>query len=354
MRVLFFGSDSSSLVALRALWARREHGALRRLDVVCPAAKVTGRGARARATAGAVRSFAEERGLRVFDAPERAAGPPRRERGVALEDPLADKAWRPAPEAVREDYDLGVVVSFGYFLPRQLIEAFPRGALNVHPSLLPRYRGAAPVQRCLINGDARTGVSVIKVDPLAFDAGAVLAQSEVVVGAEETFAELCPRLLELGTRDLLAVMDDLAAAEAAARPQGAAKGEPRAFKLTEADRIVDPARHDAQAVWNRWRATVANGGAFSHLGGGKRVLLLRLRLPLLPELATMPHGEALEPGSLLLGPGGRLFLRCAGGGLVECLELQVEGSKPLLAHDFANGYCRGALRPRLQLPGERR
>jgi methionyl-tRNA formyltransferase len=77
-------------------------------------------------------------------------------------------------------YDLGVVVSFGYFIPKRIIDAFQQGAINVHPSLLPRFRGASPIQHAIMHGDIETGVSIIELHPHQFDAGRILSQSRLV------------------------------------------------------------------------------------------------------------------------------------------------------------------------------
>ena len=104
---------------------------------------------------------------------------------------------------LRGGYNLGVVASFGYFVPAPLLSLLPRGAINVHPSLLPKYRGASPIQTALMNGDTETGVSIIEVHPGAWDLGDILGQERVPISSEVMFRGLHDRLAALGGEMIL-------------------------------------------------------------------------------------------------------------------------------------------------------
>jgi methionyl-tRNA formyltransferase len=136
-----------------------------------------------------LKKYALSNGLQVFDAP--------------LSRQEFSK-W--SPEWLKKNtFDFGVVVSFGYFIPRGILELFSKGVVNVHPSLLPKYRGAAPIHHTILNGDKETGISIINLDPSRFDAGTILKQENVVIPNPETitFQELHDMLADKGGSNLV-------------------------------------------------------------------------------------------------------------------------------------------------------
>jgi methionyl-tRNA formyltransferase len=217
---------------------------------------------------------------------------------------------------------VGVVVSYGGYLPRRVTGVFPLGCINLHPSLLPRYRGAAPVQWAVINGDATTGVSVIRVAP-AMDAGPILAQEEVAVEPAETAGELLLRTVEPGTRLLLAVMDALAGDRAVERSQddSLATFAPRLRKEDGLIRWDWPSRRIVDLVRgvNPWP-----GAHTRH--GSTRVAVWRAE--------TAPGSGA--PGEILSADRSGILV-AAGSGAVRLLTLQREGSQALPADQFLRG-----------------
>ena len=158
-RVLFFGTDEFSLSSLQMLhqMQQEESSAVEHLEVVVPPDK---RRNRRRVVPVPVKSYALDHGIPVHEVPH-GVGP----RGLAEWDcPMG--------------FDIGVVVSFGYFIYPSTLDRLRKGAINVHPSRLPRYRGAAPIQWTLLRGDVATAVSVIDVHPEKFDSGKILASQE--------------------------------------------------------------------------------------------------------------------------------------------------------------------------------
>jgi methionyl-tRNA formyltransferase len=227
--------------------------------------------------------------------------------------------------------ELGVLVAYGYILRRRLLAVPRHGLLNLHPSLLPRYRGAAPIQRCLMDGAAETGVAVIRMSR-AVDAGDVVALERAAVGPDETAGELSARLAELGARLLVRSVSDLAQGRLAPRPQDPS-GATAAPKIDKSDRVVDWSA-PAQACHDRIRALSPEPGAVSGFRG-RRVVLLRSRR------LDAPAGA--EPGTLASESAG-VSVACSDRRL-ELLQLRPEGGKTISGIDFCHGY-------RVQ-PGER-
>jgi methionyl-tRNA formyltransferase len=222
--------------------------------------------------------------------------------------------------------DIGVSCAFGYLLPDPVLAAFPRGIINLHFSLLPAYRGAAPVQRALLDGVEVTGVTTFVIDA-GMDTGPMLLAAEVPVRPDEDAGALTARLAEVGARLTVETLDALEAGQVEPRPQPEA-GASLAPKVTADDARLDftwPARRLADAV----RAfTPAPGAWTTHRG--RRLKITRAQ-------ATPPEdGPALEPGRLALGPDGRLLAGTADRPL-ELLEVRPEGRRAMSGAEFARG-----------------
>ena len=213
------------------------------------------------------------------------------------------------------------VIAYGALLPEPLLAVPPHGWLNVHYSLLPRWRGAAPVQRAILAGDTETGVTVIRLVP-AMDAGPVLAAETTPIGEAETAGELLARLTPLGARLLAEVLDGLAAGTARAVAQPA-EGITVAPKLTVDDARLDwtlPAAHLARVV----RACNPAPMAWTSYAGD-RFRVLRAE----PAEGELPAGE--------LRVARREVVAGTGSGLLRLLEVQPQGKQPMAAAAWANG-----------------
>jgi len=235
--------------------------------------------------------------------------------------------------------DLFVVCDYGQILSPELL-AIPRlGGINLHGSLLPRHRGAAPVQWAILSGDAITGVCVIHMTP-ALDAGRVLASSETPIGTRETAAELEPRLAELGAPLVLEAIERLAAAE-----DPGAIGEPqdpsavtRAPRLSKADSIVDwsrPAveidrRRRGMEPWPRTTTFLLRDGH-----APLRVVLEDLS----PDAASPDAGgsAALPPGTVLAADESGIRVASGANTAVIITRLVPEGRKSMTAAEFLRG-----------------
>jgi methionyl-tRNA formyltransferase len=253
-----------------------------------------------------------------------------------------------APERVRSPEFLAelrqlepavaVVVAFGQIFPRQLLELPARGCLNLHASLLPLYRGAAPIQAAIAAGDERTGVTVMRMEE-GLDSGPILLQAETPVGLQETAGELSPRLAALGARLMVEALGRFERGDLAEIPQDATRAT-SAPRLTRASGRADWTL-DAAALANRLRANTPWPGLTAELRGAP-VKLLRAASagPGMGVAAAAP-----APGTVLGSIPAGLVVACAGGTALAIAELQRPGKKPQRAADFVNGE-------RL-LPGER-
>ncbi len=223
--------------------------------------------------------------------------------------------------------DALVVVAYGQILPPAVL-AVPRlGCLNIHASLLPRWRGAAPIQRALLAGDSRTGVSIMRMDE-GLDTGPVLAVSGLDIEAGETAAGGHQRRAGLGARLLCDTRARLAAGEAAATPQ-ASTGITYAAKVDKTEALIDW-REDAAAIDRRVRAFNPWPIAETRLGGQQ------LRIWEARVAPIDPPPQAGPPGSVLAAADVGIDVAC-GTGVLRLTRLQLAGRKPLDAREFLAG-----------------
>jgi methionyl-tRNA formyltransferase len=214
-----------------------------------------------------------------------------------------------------------VVCAFGQLIREPLLSELP--LLNVHPSLLPRWRGAAPIERAIMAGDGRTGVCVMRVTA-GLDSGPVALCEEVSVAAEDDFATLSRRLAELGGELLVRALDLQQRGELGFQEQDDAEAT-YAEKINPAERRLDPAR-PALELERVVRALTPHVGAYLKLAGGERLGVRRARA----LEGGPPQGE-------LRAEGGKLLLGCREGGLR--LELvQPEGGRPMEADAYLRGH----------------
>lgn len=303
-RVVFFGTAELACASLDAL---HEDAGTRVLAVVTQPDRPKGRELKLQPSP--VKALALRRGLDVWQ-PARCRAPEFLEqlRGV-----------RP---------DLVVVVAYGQILPQALLDLPVHGCLNVHASLLPRHRGAAPIQWALIEGDCETGVTLMKMDA-GLDTGAMLAREATPVSPTDTAQTLHDRLAAIGARLLLRTIPDYVAGRVRAEPQPAV-GVTYARKITREDGRID---WTAPAEWlhRRLRAFTPWPGAFTFLPGGEARRLLKVwAADLVPAAPGLP-GEIIGAG-----PDG-VVVRC-GSGALRITELQREGGRRLRAAEFLAGH----------------
>jgi methionyl-tRNA formyltransferase len=222
--------------------------------------------------------------------------------------------------------------SSGYFLPPPLLELFPKGAINIHPSLLPKYRGPAPIQHALINGDAETGVSIIEVDPQKFDSGAILVQEQYKIDEEQTFSTLAPELSDLGAMLLLRVLTDVNAYKSTKREQGN-EGATKAAKPRTEDKFISDW---SSAVRNRNKFRAFDTLHCRFLPGNQNLAFVEVHLP--SEKESYLHSiKGAEKACLLLRDRSALAVKFADGWLLVN-KLKLEGKSTVTALEFYNGY----------------
>jgi methionyl-tRNA formyltransferase len=242
-------------------------------------------------------------------------------------------------EAVAEvrahEPEILVVVAYGQILPKALLEAAPRGAVNVHGSLLPRWRGAAPIQWAIAAGDTETGVTTMLLDE-GLDTGPILLAERTPIGPEETAAELQPRLAALGARLLLETLAGLESGSVRPVPQAAALAT-TARLLTKEDGRLDWALPAGELAC-RIRGFHPWPGAFTHVEG-RLVKVLRARA--VPPATAAGHslatGEGHPPGTVVGVDHDGILVACAGSSLLRLLEVQPESRRAIPAAAFAQG-----------------
>jgi methionyl-tRNA formyltransferase len=301
LRVIFFGTPEFAVPTLRSLLDSRHEV----VAVVSQPDRPRGRGHRLTPTP--TRTLAHDRGVPVLQ-PER----------IRTDAFLSDvRALHP---------DLGVVAAYGKILPDALL-AIPRlGMINVHASLLPAYRGAAPVHRAVIAGERETGVTIMRVVQ-ALDAGPMLATLRHPVGPDDTSVAVERALAELGAPLLLEVVGLLAEGRATETPQDDARAT-YAPKITREDGIVDWSR-PALAIHNQVRG-VQPWPLASVAIDNVRYLLHRT------QVGTEPL--AIPPGTIARASGDRLEIAAGDGRPLRILEIQPEGRRVMGAREFLAGH----------------
>lgn len=298
--LVFFGTPDFAVPTLAALAASGHVPAL----VVTQPARPVGRGRKEQDPP--VAQWAREHGLPVAQ-PEK------------VRDPAFLAALREIGPAV------AVVVAFGQIFPRDLL-ALPRhGCINLHASLLPAWRGAAPIQASVAAGETRTGVTTMQMEA-GLDSGPILLQEEIAIGPDETAGELSRRLAETGAALMVKTLERLAEGTLEAIPQDHALAT-HAPRLTRDSGRVDWTR-EARAIRDQLRAFTPWPGLTAELRGEPVKLTAAAALE---ETAGEP------PGAFLGLRDGMLAVAAGGGTVLGVRELQRPGRKPLRAVDFANG-----------------
>lgn len=222
--------------------------------------------------------------------------------------------------------DAIVVVAYGHIIPKWMIDLPKHGCINLHGSLLPKYRGAAPIQWALIRGESVTGVTTMKIDP-GLDTGDILLKREVIIRDEDTTETLFETLSVLGAELMVETLRGIERGDLQPQPQDNSLATLAPMLKKEDGRIDWKLR--AEEVWGRVRGLRPWPGAYTTFRG-KNLHIWAAGRP----AATASHG--LEPGTLVADPG-KLQVACGQGTLLEVHELQLEGRKRLPDRDFLNG-----------------
>lgn len=257
--------------------------------------------------------------------------PPVKEAALALGIPVLQPVRIREEEWIRrlQEYkpDLGVVSAFGQILPKEILE-WPRlGCINIHASLLPKYRGAAPIQQCIIDGEQRSGVTIMQMDE-GLDTGAMLAKTEVLLDEEETGGSLHDKLSAAGARLLIDTLPALEAGTVAAVPQEDEKSTYAGMLKKEMGNIdwTRPAVEIERLIrgLNPWPSAYTSFR-------GKTLKLWRAKV------VEMDESKAVSAGEVLAVTKQALVI-ATGSGALSILELQLEGKKRMDIESFLRGY----------------
>ena len=225
------------------------------------------------------------------------------------------------------DADAGVVVAYGKLIPAKLLAVFPRGFINLHPSLLPQYRGPSPIQWALVRGEKVTGITTMMLDK-GMDTGPILLQKKVTIEPGETAEELAPRLASFGADLILETLDRLEAGTIEPRPQpkeGASVTPMLRRHFGEIDWSMT-----ARQLVNRLRGFTPWPGLHTQFRGG------RLKIHGLEEVLDPPSGGE-PPGTVLDADTSGIVVRCGYGGAVRLTDLQREGKRRMPGDAFLIG-----------------
>jgi len=298
MRVIFFGSASIGFPSLEALLASAQDEVV---SVVTQPDRPAGR--KQQLTPCPVKTFAQERGIPVLS---------------------PEKVKDSFPELAALKADLFVVVAYGQYIPQSVLALPGQGAINLHPSLLPKYRGSSPIQWAVANGDTQTGVTIIYVSE-KMDAGDMILQRELPISPDDTSATLEPVLAAAGADLLMEAVEQIRNGTVRRQPQDeAAATEIR--KLTKEDGRLDWTL-PAAMLRNRIRSFTPWPGCYCELPDGQRLKVLRAGV----EKRDGAPGEILEAAGA--GP-----LVAAGEGALRLLEVQPAGKCAMDGASYLRGY----------------
>jgi len=273
------------------------------------------------------------RGHKVTDSPVKATALahalPVFQPGRLRDSDVADTLTKWAP-------DLGVVAAYGKIIPESLLSLPRLGMINVHASLLPRYRGAAPVQRAVIDGVPETGITIMRM-VAALDAGGMFAKVTRPIGPDETSDVVERDLADLGAALMIDVIADLAAGRAIEEPQDDGSST-YASKITKEEGLVDWAL-PAVAIHNRVRGLYPWPHAFTYLDG-ERLILMRTHVG--------PGATPDAPGTIVDVTGGLLQVATGGLGRLVIDEVQPEGRRAMKAREYLAGH---PIQPGVQFSG---
>ena len=223
--------------------------------------------------------------------------------------------------------DIIVVAAFGQLLPQTVLDIPPCGTINLHPSLLPKYRGAAPIQWALINGETETGVTLMLLDA-GEDTGDIISADRVPIRDEDTAFTLTEQLAQLGANQLVRCLADMPNTEPpSAVPQNGAEAT-HAPRLTKEIGQIDWYQ-PATTIHNLIRGTAIWPGAYTFFRETLRLKIVRCQ--------PLSHKLALQPGTLEIVEKQKLLV-ATGDGALQLLEVQPASKKTMKAHDFINGY----------------
>ncbi len=295
MKILFFGTPRFAEIVLQGLIESRHEI----VGVVCQNDKPAGRGNKIKSPH--IVEIAKENGIAVYQ---------------------FEKLSQHIEDFKKIECDVAVTASYGKIIPKSLLDVM--SFVNVHPSMLPKYRGATPIQTALLNGDKKTGVTIMKTE-VGMDDGDIYMQQEADILPEEDYTSLQNRLADLGLELLLQVLDKIEQGTATRTPQNSA--DATYVKLIEKDDAYLDFSCDVHSLVNKVRAYCENPVAFFFIGG-VRIKVFKARVADMTTSAVVGKFISIK----------KRFLIQAKDGVFEVLKCQASGGKILDATAFLNGF----------------
>ncbi|TPX40692.1 methionyl-tRNA formyltransferase [Synchytrium endobioticum] len=322
--VLFFGTDDFSVITLKRLLERRD--VVRHLEVVCPPDTPTKKVPKC-----PVSQLANSAALKLHHPPAKTLS-----------------GWK-VPQAANtgHPFDIGVVVSFGYFLTKPVLASFPLRAVNVHPSVLPKYRGAAPIQHTILNNEHETGVSIIELHEDKFDAGRILRQAKISVPPDAHYLQLHNQLAELGAQELISTLEDFPRQADNAKAQDKALVS-HAPKIEKAQARIVWSEMTAEHVYRLYRAVGAKIPLHTTFRGKRAQLTQLLNPSTIPSLCMMKFPDSIldpnaKPGTIIVHPNETeedeyiLYIKCSDA-WIPCTRIHMQSKREIAIGQFDNGY----------------
>ncbi|MEK7131755.1 MAG: methionyl-tRNA formyltransferase [Patescibacteria group bacterium] len=265
----------------------------------------------------------------VFTQPDRKTG----RKQIVEESPVKKLAKKynlkiEQPESLKSyqlqamGYELGIVAQYGLIIPKKIIDSFPKGMINVHGSLLPKYRGASPIQAALVNGETSTGITIMLMDERV-DHGPILSQESMDIDPNDTYTSLASKMAVVGSKLLLNTLTKYLSDEIS--PQTQIHEQATFTKLLSKNDGKIDFNKPAEEIYNLYRGLTPWPGIWCDRDG-KRLKLLKIAL----SNKTLPSSKTLIENK-------RIFIGC-GQKSIEVLELQLEGKGVMDAATFLNGY----------------
>ena len=226
--------------------------------------------------------------------------------------------------------DIWLVIAYGKIIPQSILDIMPNKVLNIHPSMLPQYRGPSPIQESLLNGDTTTAVSLMQLDNL-MDHGPIIAQQEIQILPTDTYLELEQKIIQTSNNLLVEYLPQFLAGTIIPHPQDDSKASIVSM-VQKQDGQINWQKHTAQNIINLYRAYINWPQVYTKLNTGKKVIFEQIEL----EIAKSNH--QLQPGYWQLDAQNNQLIIGTQAGNIALTKLKVEGKDSIDAKSFANGY----------------
>ncbi|XP_044017482.1 methionyl-tRNA formyltransferase, mitochondrial, partial [Aphidius gifuensis] len=302
-KVLFFGTDEFALESLKCL--HKEYKSMRLLERLETVTAYNGH-------ENNVLKYAKDQQIKIH-------------------------SW-PLDKNIIIDFDIGIVVSFGHLIPSWMIQSFPLGMINVHASLLPKWRGAAPIIHSLMNGDNETGVTIMKIMPKKFDVGEILDQQKVIISPDETHPELYSRLANTGGQLLIKSIEKLPNLIYSGRKQCDTQAT-YAPKINKNISFVRWTEMTAQQVYNLQRSLI---GIYPLTTVFNNQIVKIFGIKIHNDSPSCNENlEASSPGAIIYDcKNNVLLVKCHDNKWVSIEEITIPNHRKMNANDFNNGFLK--------------